>query len=90
MTVLREEVSWFAGKMECVLQKNDYKGGWQGMTVVETIQRLREEVDEVFEAFLSDPSAGVFPATPDQIIEECVDVANFAMFLADNVAARRV
>ena len=86
----REEVTWFAGKMEEVLRENDWKGGWQKMSAVEILERLRQEIDELFEALLSDPTAGVFPASPDQLIKECADVANFAMFFADNVSARRI
>ena len=82
----RQEVGTFAQDMERKLQKHDHKRGWYRMTNAELIKRLKEEVAEL-EQELANKEAlkGVgTPATSSLIINECADVANFAMMLADN------
>lgn len=69
----RREVDWFADQMERVLQAHDDKGHWSNCPIEYLLRRLREEVAEL-EANPSD-------------IDEAIDVANFAMMIAD--ASRR-
>lgn len=73
---LREEVLWFAERMELKLKANDHKGHWSGEGYKYLLQRLKEEVSELENALEHMPSAIV--------IDEAADVANFAMMLADN------
>lgn len=70
----RDEVRWFARKMEETLKENDYKGGWQQCSYEFLIQRLIEELRELE---LTDNN------NHDEVIRECTDVANFAMMIAD-------
>ena len=77
-TVLRPEVQAFAQLMEQVLRENDWKGGWQGMTADEILERVREEVEELEDAVAN----GGFK--DDLINKEAADIANFVMFLVDN------
>ncbi|MBC9783502.1 hypothetical protein H1S01_03120 [Heliobacterium chlorum] len=45
--VLRPSVEWFADRMEIVLKRNDYKGGWEGCQPDFLVDKLLEEVSEV-------------------------------------------
>lgn len=76
---MREEVKWFAEQMEEVLKQNDHKGGWQDMCVGECFDRLIMEMRELKDAILNGGA----------VTKEAVDVANFAMFIADNYRRRK-
>ena len=91
----RPWVNAFADEMEAKLAANRHKGdrdGWARMRLDWLLKRLREEVDELERALprratvrgIDDPSyeGG---GSPRQIAEECADVANFAMMIADRV-----
>ena len=74
---MRKEVVDFAQFMEKILRDNDYKSSWKDMTVWDIFARLQEEVEELRHALR-------FPSADWQNVQkECVDVANFAMMLAD-------
>lgn len=78
-STLRPEVMAFAQAMERVLRQNDYKGGWERMSVPAMSERLDEEVAELqFE--IARPPISMIHA---RILKEATDVANFCMFLAD-------
>jgi len=84
---LREPVAWFAQRMEAKLRKRDYKSGWEGLKLTELLQMLRTEVDELDDAianFDDDPDDILL----DELLDECADVLNFTMMIADN--ARRM
>lgn len=76
---LRPAVQAFAREMEARLRKHDAtrgERGWRVEALSSLFARLREEVCELESAvFLRDPAG---------IVDEAADVANFAMFLADN------
>ena len=74
---MREAVLEFANAMEAKLQKHEMKGGWRKVPVWLLDQRLQEEKLELSQAIIS--------GTPEQAAEECLDVANFAMFIYDNL-----
>jgi len=74
--VLRSELQWFAEEMEKVLRQNDHKTHWSKCDIKYLHNRLMDEIHE-----LSDSVACESP--PVVIIKEAVDVANFAMMLAD-------
>ena len=75
----RKEVKWFAEQMEKKLQKNDHRSGWKDADEDFLLQRLQEEIlelkDEICESHIYNSK---------KVIEECADVANFAMMIADN------
>jgi len=70
---VRPEVIWFARAMEAKLRLNEDKDHWSGETQDYLFTRLLEEVAEL---------SGEIPH--GEMVTECVDVANFAMMLADN------
>lgn len=73
---VREEVLWFAAEMEEVLKKHDHKGGWGTSHELELLSKLLGEVSELIETLRR--------GGPEDVIHECVDVANYAMMIADN------
>ncbi len=77
VTDCRKEVQCFAIQMEQTLRLNDYKGGWKNMADEEIIARILEETGEILTS-----KACIAGNSPEQ---ECVDVANFAMMLWDNI-----
>ena len=76
---LRPDAQWFAEQMELKLRENDHKGGWEGVTPLWLMARLREELDEL---------EGLRLYRPDfdrqRTIREAADIANFAMMIAAN------
>jgi hypothetical protein len=72
----RPAVTWFAGQMEKKLQENDHKGGWGDMTFDELYLRIKKEMQELL-------GAEMMKKSPEDIIRECSDVANFCMMIAD-------
>lgn len=74
---LRPVVAWFAQQMETVLLANDHKGGWDPSDIGYLKDRLREECVELEMALDARPN--------DQAQREAVDVANFAMMIADSL-----
>ena len=88
---LRPELAAFAELQERVLKKNDWKGGWQTMTVRQMLWRLHEEVLELHEASVAWDTRSAAPLLdqgPERVCIEAADVANFAMFIAERVAKR--
>jgi hypothetical protein len=86
---LRPSVLWFAQRMEEKLRKTDFKGGWATCTDAYLVGRMREELVELEEAAeVPCMACGRWhndsKKTVEDIIDECVDVANFAMMEADN------
>lgn len=79
-TIGRPEVIAFAMAMEAKLQKNDHKGGWDGMTPRKLLQRLKQETRELDRLL---PARRKSPGTRADVLGEAADVANFAMMVAD-------
>lgn len=77
----RPQVQWFSGEMERVLKENDHKGGWDGMDLLCLLNRLKEETAELADALEADDVSVT--------IKEAIDVANFAMMIADNTRTDR-
>lgn len=76
-----EHVINFAERMEKKLDINRHKGnreGWLSMSKAALLHRVREELLEVDKKLFSSHSA-------QDIADECADVANFCMMLADKV-----
>ncbi len=79
----RDEVLWFANQMERKLSKNDHKGHWRNSGFDYHQKRLGQEVKELARALSKFDSGDMSIGTAQRIIDETVDVANFAMFIAD-------
>lgn len=80
--VPRKVVQDFAIEMEKRLKDNDYKGHWKDFSTSYLVNRLNQKVEEVEKAL------GLYLLFDNEnkgsIKDECVDVANFAMMIADN------
>ncbi len=74
---IRRVVLRFAVEMERELRENDWKGGWDDEDPETLFESLEEEVDEL--------DGAVDESVPgnDSVRAEAVDVANYAMMLAD-------
>lgn len=75
LPAVRPAVMWFAERMEAKLAKNDHKGGWNNCELQYLSMRLKQERKELTEAIKSKDA--------QRIIDECADIANFAMMIAD-------
>lgn len=75
MSVLREEIALFAIEMEKKMSKRDPERGndWRYEKIKYFRKRLDDEVDELDDAIKN--------KTPEEAMDECLDVANFAMML---------
>jgi NTP pyrophosphatase (non-canonical NTP hydrolase) len=98
LMLLRKEIKSFSENMERKLKENDYKEHWSKSNYSYLIQRLHEEVDELDEALSSfvigqamprDLSGSYSIEQYGEVVEECADVANFAMMIADNLKNKR-
>lgn len=81
---IRAPLEKFVEQQELVLRNHDHKGefGWRKQTIKELHERLHMEMDEL------DNAMDAYEDTPDviergELIRECCDVANFAMFITD-------
>jgi len=64
----------FAEDMERKLKANDHKGGWLFTDTMLLLTRLEQEVVELRQAYMNNEW--------ERIVDECADVANFAMMIA--------
>ncbi len=73
---LREELLWFAGRMEEKLKANDHKLTWRSCRRSDMLRRISGELTELQNAIRT-------RRPTDEIIDEAADVANFCMMVAD-------
>lgn len=73
---VRMPVRRFSLLMELKLRKNDHKGGWSDTTLETLLELLEDEVRELRDAIRN--------GDPLDIAQECADVGNYAMMIADN------
>ena len=81
---MRAVVQWFGGRQmkKLMMPKNLSKGdraAWLAADENFLVSRLRDEVVELFAELIEG-------ASPERVISECSDVANFALMLADRAA----
>jgi hypothetical protein len=76
----REEVLLYSQAMERVLRKNDYKGGWNELSLGDILDRIDVELKEAHEAWNAVKKREHY----DKVSEELIDVANFCMMFYDN------
>jgi hypothetical protein len=79
----RESLAWFARRMENKLRQNDHKPGWEGLNDSYFLKRASQEYSELMQAVAKKKG-------PEEIIDECADLANFVMMLATNQRNRAV
>jgi len=81
----------FAKRMEAKLAKNRHKGdraGWLKEHPWNLVERILDETVEVQQCFTAIGSHTVnLTKTPEETANECADVANFCMMVADRVTA---
>jgi len=85
----RQELRWFARRMEDELRANDHKGGWHSCGDGYLLRRIADERAELGRALrkLARKVARGGTVTQKEIqsvVAEAADVANFAMMIADN------
>lgn len=79
---MRKPVIAFAEEMEVKLKKKDKsRYGWGSLTTKKLIEKLKREVHELDQGFDN--------CDPDNVCEEAVDIANFAMMIHDNLTKRK-
>jgi len=83
--VPRPAVMRFAEAMERVLQKNDYKGGWDECKLSYLIDRIKGEYGEAREKWDMVKSREDYGG----VAEELIDVANFCMMFWDTIHKER-
>lgn len=80
-------VERFSKDMQRKLSENSHKDHWSKADYLNLIDRVFEEADELKSAVLSYYFSGA--ENDQEIIDECADVALFAMFIADNIRSKR-
>ena len=91
---MRAVIKWFGMRMENKLKENDHKGGWMNCNFKSLFKRMRIESDEILEAYYFQRMQrdwGNWKIDEDsaqELIDECADVANYAMMIADNCKKR--
>ena len=73
-------IDWFAGRMKMKLMNNLHKAHWSEADDEYLLSRLKGESVELHEELFAKSTC-----CPEAIIDECADVANFAMMIADNL-----
>ena len=96
--MIRKEIKSFSEDMERKLKENEHKEYWSKSNYAYLIRRLRQEVDELEEelssfvigqAMPTDLSGSCSIEKYGEVVDECADVANFAMMIADNLKNKR-
>lgn len=88
---VRPEVATFALVMERKLAANDAKKGrqgWKGHDPRALLRRVAEETSEVLDA-LNARDFGRLAVDDEAILDECADVANMVMMVADAAGVLR-
>lgn len=81
MKIVNPRLMWFVWEMrhKLAVPKNQAKGDWRDNTQGALARLMLAEVAELWEL------ASDGDAEPQLLIEECADIANFAMMLADKI-----
>ena len=88
----RGSVRNFASLMEQVLQENDWKGGWGGLTSGYLLRRLSQELRELRKAVKTcslmrehpwNRTNEAYDEAKQMVAREAADVANFSMMIAE-------
>lgn len=90
---MRESVKLFADEMENILKQNDHKLHWSFFSEHSLFLKLQIEMNELKEAigYLDLEKSLIHEdKVKEAIKKECIDVANFAMMLWDNLEKNEV
>lgn len=85
MRLIDDSVDSFASVMKYKLNLHRKKGHWSALSHVELINLLKEEIKELEEAIKDCNDTKTMNLA---IVNECADVANYAMMIADNIITR--
>ncbi len=77
----RDSVIWFAEMMEAKLKLDDNKPNWEAEDIRTMWNNLEEEKQELFTAVYNYQNNDS-PRNAAKVIQESIDLANFAMFIA--------
>lgn len=80
-----KEIMWFAGRMLRKLSLNKHKTGWEDISLNRLFTLLCDEKRELSQALNMYIYGYSHERFPQDVIDECTDVANYAMMIADNV-----
>lgn len=83
----REAVYRFAERMMRKLAANAHKAHWSTVDQSWLVRRVYNEADELNAEVSTLEPRMMSDARLERVINECADVANFAMMIADNCAA---
>lgn len=75
----KECLDYFQIRMRKKLEKHSNKGGWKNSTLSNLYNGMMRETEELARALYYEKKDF------EHIIDECADVANMAMMIADNV-----
>lgn len=81
----------FAARMEGKLAKNRHKGdrdGWLKDDPWSLVERILDETVEVQQCFTQGSDGRVDYDNAEELADECADVANFCMMVADSATAQ--
>lgn len=70
-------ISDFNKDMMEKLVKNQHKAHWNTMSKSQILRRIMDETEELAEAIIL--------GDKKEIIRECADIANFCLFMVDNI-----
>jgi hypothetical protein len=73
----KKVIDWFSNVKMAKLLENSHKGNWENEHIDDLIEHIVIEVDELKDALLV--------GNHTEIIRECADISNFAMFVADKI-----
>ena len=71
----------FATAMQHTLDMNGHKRGWQSMSNLQILRRIKDEVKELERAIRKHME-------PENIQRESTDIANFCLFLWNNLETK--
>lgn len=91
---VRNEVSWFAEQMEKKLKANDDKEGWSYCSKDDLLDSMKDELGEMIEqasriGYSCFCGHSISNKDVQTLIDECADIANYAMMIADNAKKSR-
>jgi len=74
----RVAIDLFAADMRRKMRQNSHKLHWSQVSFDHLFSRLKEEMSELEQAFMSG-------AVWNEVVDECADVGNIAMMIADKM-----